>query len=122
VHDRDRFRLRLGPCRMRRCRIGGWLTCAVRGKVRVDGIRDSRISWPVTKASPRPVPVIAGGLLRAIRRESVQAVAHQWGVSAQTVTKWRRLGVPVLTAGTVKLFRAGSRIRPPWPRRRRTSG
>jgi hypothetical protein len=107
MHDHDRFRLRFGPYRMPRCKVGGWLTCAVRGRVRVAGIAESRISWPVTKVRGQLLPILVGGLLRAIRRESNQAVGHYWGVSAQTVSKWRRLlDVPEYNEGTAELCRA----------------
>jgi hypothetical protein len=48
--------------------------------------------------------VVSGSLADAVRRESRQAVAHWWGVSGQTVTKWRKaLGVPVTNEGTHRL-------------------
>jgi hypothetical protein len=51
--------------------------------------------------------ILYGDLARAVRRESAVAVAHAWGVTAQTVTKWRRaLGVPRATEGTSRLHRA----------------
>jgi hypothetical protein len=44
--------------------------------------------------------------VRAVRRESNQAVARHWGVTAQTVTAWRRaLDVPRGTKGTRQLHR-----------------
>jgi hypothetical protein len=50
--------------------------------------------------------VVYRDLARAVRRESAQAVAHWWGVTPQTVTKWRKaLDVGPVTAGTRRLKR-----------------
>jgi hypothetical protein len=47
---------------------------------------------------------VYGRLSDAVRRESAQAVAHWWGVTAQTVTKWRAaLGVGPTNEGTFRL-------------------
>jgi hypothetical protein len=35
--------------------------------------------------------VVYKGLVKTVRRESNQAVAHWWDVDLQTVTYWRRL-------------------------------
>jgi hypothetical protein len=44
------------------------------------------------------------GLAKAIRRESTQAVCHWWGITPQTVSKWRKsLGVGIATQGTSRL-------------------
>jgi hypothetical protein len=64
------------------------------------------IPWPLVSRSPnaRVLPALAGGLVRAVRTESLQAVARWWGVSGSTVLKWRRaLGVPENTPGTLRL-------------------
>src|SRR5262249_56605199 len=34
--------------------------------------------------------VLYGGLAQAVKRESAEAEAHHWGVTAQTVTIWRK--------------------------------
>jgi hypothetical protein len=86
------------------------LACAVRGRVLVSAISDSPISWPVAVSTGqkggRAAPVVCGGLLRALRRESSVAVQHWFGLSAGTVARWRRaLGVPRSNPGTARLFR-----------------
>ena len=48
--------------------------------------------------------IIFKGLARAIRKESGVAICHWWGVTNQTVTKWRKaLGVGPVTPGTRRL-------------------
>src|SRR5690606_32156823 len=43
-------------------------------------------------------------LAKAVRMESNQAVAHWWGVSGQTATKWRKaLGVKSFNSGTLAI-------------------
>ena len=108
--DAERFRLRFGPYRSPRCRVGRtWLPCAIHGRVKVLGISDSPIPWPMAKPVKGWARIICGDLVRALRKESCIAVAHAWGVSSQTVTVWRRaLNVPRLTAGTRKLLSAWS--------------
>lgn len=103
--DVDRFKLLFGPYRSPRCRVGRtWLSCAIRGRVKVVGISDTPIPWPVTLSNRHRVPIICGGLLKAIKRESNQAVARHWGVCEYTVSKWRKaLGVPRSNAGTHEL-------------------
>ena len=77
--DADRFKL-LGTYRTPRCRIGQWVRCQVRGEVRIVGLSDAPIPWPVCKVGKWLVPVVYRGLAKAVRRESEQAVAHHWGV------------------------------------------
>ena len=55
-------------------------------------------------------------LAEVVRRESNQAVCHWWGITPQTVTKWRRaLGVGRMTAGSTRLRR--DYFLEPWARR-----
>jgi hypothetical protein len=53
--------------------------------------------------------VVCGGLAKAVRRESNVAVCHWWGITPQTVTKWRKaLGVPQFNEGTTRLWVEGT--------------
>jgi hypothetical protein len=72
----------------------------------VDGLTDAPIMWPFTqKAGPRSL-ILCGDLVRAVRDESVAAVAAHWGVARETVWRWRRaLGVSQYTRGTRQLIR-----------------
>ena len=84
----------------------------------VVGLSAGPIPWPVGKRGRGKALVLYGDLARAVRRESGVAVAHAWGVTAQTVTKWRRaLGVPRATEGTSGLHRAYAAE--PWAERAR---
>ena len=45
-------------------------------------------------------------LAKALRRESNQAICHWWGITPQTVSKWRKaLGIGPITEGTSRLYR-----------------
>jgi hypothetical protein len=72
---------------------------------RIVGLSAGRIPWPVGKAGRNRSLVVYRGLAKAIRQESIVAVAYWWGVTTQTVTKWRRkLGITgQQTKGTSKL-------------------
>jgi hypothetical protein len=102
--DPDRYRLLYGPYRSPRCRVGRFLRCHVRGRVDVCRISDARIPWPVGKIAWARSLVVCGGLAQAVRLESNQAVCHWWGVTPQTVSKWRKaLGIGRINAGTLRL-------------------
>ncbi len=94
----------LGTYPTPRFAYGLTLTCEVRGEVVATGLTNAPIPWPVGK---RPGGrgrglVVCGGLAAAVRREAVAAVAYWWGVTAQTVTRWRgALGVGPYTEGKV---------------------
>ena len=107
MYEHDRVKLLFGPYRMPRFRVGRFLRCTMRGKVRVRGISDAPIMWPFTRnrdGRGTASLILCVDLARAVRRESEIAVAHWWGVSQQTVWKWRvELGVGALTKGTSDL-------------------
>jgi hypothetical protein len=80
---------------------------AVNGPHRVRGILDGPIPWPYTIiAGTRPQLIITAELERAIRTESVLALAYHLGVSRGWVERARRmLGVPRMNEGTRELWR-----------------
>jgi hypothetical protein len=43
VQEQDRVRLLYGPYEMPNYKVGGWLRCRMRGKVRVAGLTDAPI-------------------------------------------------------------------------------
>ena len=108
----------LGKYTTPQVRVGSVVHCARRGDVRIVGLSSAPIPWPIGQTTPkgraRPL-VLFGDLVEAIRREPAQAVAYHWGVTAQTVTAWRKaLDVGQYTEGTSKLKsegRASSRAR-----------
>jgi len=103
----DRFKLH-GTYRTPRFRLGATVTCKVRGELRIVGVTDARIPWPLGHSGrgARSL-VVYGDLARAIRRESVSAICHWFGVHDLTVWKWRKaLGVPERNYGTRKLWEA----------------
>jgi hypothetical protein len=104
MEDADRFRL-LGKYRTPRFRLGQRARCLVRGEMVITGMTDALTPWPVGKRGrERHSLVVYKDLVKAIRRESNQAIAHWWGVDNQTVTKWRRaLSVDAITEGTSRL-------------------
>lgn len=115
MDDAKRFRLRFGRYRTPRFRYGAKVEDARRGSVKIVGITDAPIPWPIGMKRGGKSPVLYGALIRAVQRESNQAVAHWWGVSGQTVTAWKKaLGVPVTTEGTSKLRSA--HFHEPWAR------
>ena len=105
----DRVKLLFGPYQTPKCKFGGTLRCRMRGKMKVKGITDAPIHWPYTfkrGGGGRPLLILCGDLVRAVRRESETAVAHWWGVSITTVWKWRKaLGVVEHNEGTQDLYR-----------------
>jgi len=106
MKEADRLRLLFGPYKTPRCRMGQVVRCQVRGKVTICGLTDAPIPWPIGKRGRARMLVIYKDLAKAVRRESEIAVAHWWGITAQSVWKWRRgLGVPATTRGTSRLRR-----------------
>ena len=117
--DAERFSLRFGPYRAPRFRYGTRVNDARRGEVKIVGFSDAAIPWPIGLKGSAKSLVLFGALARAVRRESNQAVARAWGVSAQTVTAWRNaLGVGPTTPGTSKL--RSTYFLEPWARKAQT--
>jgi hypothetical protein len=83
------------------------VACARRGEVRIVGLSEVPIPWPIGQTLPRGrgrTLVLYGGLAETVKRESSEAVAYFWGVTAQTVTIWRKaLGVGQYNEGTTAL-------------------
>jgi hypothetical protein len=118
--DAERYRLLKVP-RPPRCRVGGYLTCKIRGRLKVGGLLDAKIMWPYANKG-RPCLIVTAELARAICRESNAALCYWLGVTGQTVTLWRKaLGVATTNEGTRWLRRRwwidggiGEAARPGW--------
>ena len=90
MHDTDRFKLRFGPYRTPRYRIGSTVVCEVLGEVVIVGTSDGRIPWPLARMKGqrgRPSLVVYRGLAKAVRRESNIAIRHWWGAGQSSVGK-----------------------------------
>src|SRR5262249_53558701 len=115
MNDADRFRL-LGRYHTPRVRIGTVLSCEARDcDVVVVGYSGGRIPWPIgrRKGSGSLGLIVFGGLAKAVRRESAQAVGHWWGTGRSSVWRWRKsLGVELANPGTHRLRSDYSRE--PW--------
>ena len=98
--------------------IGEMIPCLFRDcEVRVVGLSDSRIQWPLGQRPGRGAKtlIIFGDLEKAIRMESLRAICYWFGVTSQTVTLWRKaLGVPHYNPGTMKLL--SDNYKTPWAR------
>jgi hypothetical protein len=103
VTDTDRFKMLFGPYTTPVFKYGDDAFCERHGDVILCGLTPARIPWPIgkrkQKGSRARSIVLCGALVEAVRRESAQAVAYWFGVTAQTVTRWRKaLGVgPIRT-------------------------
>jgi hypothetical protein len=100
-------RLQFGPYKSPPFKVGQQVQCAVRGVVTIAGVSNGPIPWPFCVHRCRAL-IVYRDLERAVRQEPASAVAHWWGVSINTVGRWRHaLGVGRSNPGTVKLRRAG---------------
>ena len=113
----ERSKLFHSPYTSPKVRVGDWIHCALRGRVRVCGFGRGRIPCPMCKHEPgrANMYVVYPDLARAVRVESRFAISYWWGVSTTLVTRWRkRLGVPENNEGTRRLhkitFRAGKKV------------
>jgi hypothetical protein len=92
--------------------LGSSLVCRLRGRVNVRGVSEAPIAWPWCYASfspgrhsSRPSLILTDELVRAVRTETVLAIAYWWGVNRRTATGWRKmLGVPRMALGTQVLW------------------
>jgi hypothetical protein len=102
-----RVKLLFGPYEPPAVRLGQIVHCAIRGDLEVVGMSAGPIPWPIGRRPPKGRArslIVTGGLVEAIRRESVGAIGHHWRVSTQTVWVWRKaLGVQDSTEGTRRL-------------------
>jgi hypothetical protein len=87
-------------------RYGAIVFDEVRGDVEIVGLSDAPIPWPIGKKRNAKSLVVFKDLVRAIRSESNATVCEWWGITPQTVTKWRNaLGVERINAGTSRRLR-----------------
>jgi hypothetical protein len=105
----DLTRLHFGPYRAPRFKYGDVVMDEARGEVVIRGLSAARIPWPVGKRGSAKSPVVYAGLAEAVRKESNLAVCYWFGVTPQTVSKWRKLlGVGPMTEGTRRAKQAAT--------------
>jgi hypothetical protein len=123
MHDAKRFKLHFGPYKTPRFKYGSIVEGVARGDMKISGITDAPIPWPIGKPpgvkGGRPSLILYKSLVEAVKQESNLVVAHWWGVSGQTVTKWRKaLEVASNNEGTSRL-RSAHALEEPVARGRR---
>jgi hypothetical protein len=93
--------LRLPP----RFKLGAIVEDEIRGSVRVIGQSGARIPWPLAFYGRQRALIVCGELIRAVTSESVEVVAHWWGVSVERVRLMRRaLGASAMNEGSIRLW------------------
>jgi len=95
VNKADRCRLLHAPYDPPPLKRGDRATCLYRDcDVVITSWTGARISWPRCRAlhhrRGRPAMLVDDELLRAIRRESAEAIKYWFGVSTYTVWSWRK--------------------------------
>jgi len=95
--------------------MGDPAVCKVRGPVKIIGLTDARIPWPIGKMCGKEDRrnsgvILCGDLVKALKREATSAVCYWWGFSQITVWRWRKaLGITGPTEGTLKAKHAAGR-------------
>lgn len=101
--------LHFGPYIAPAFRYGAKVVCEVRGDVRIIGLSDAPIPWPLGRSEGqrgKAILVVFKGLAKAIRTESGVAVQYWFGMAACTASKYRQaLGVEPNNQGTQRLRR-----------------
>jgi hypothetical protein len=84
-------------------RYGQKVEDLARGEVTIVKLSDAPVPWPIGAIKWARSPVLYCDLAKAVRRESNLTVQRLFGVTGQTVTKWRKaLGVPPNNEGTLR--------------------
>lgn len=123
MNDKQRFKLHFGPYKSPRFKYGDVVWDKARGcEVRIIRLSSGPIPWPIGKVvrgnGGRPSLILYDCLIRAVQNESNQAVAHWWGTSGYSVSKWRKVfGLLPTTEGTSRL-RSAHALEPPISRGR----
>src|SRR5436190_1532364 len=74
--DAERFHLLNGPYLLPKCKIGGWLMCRLRGRVKVACLSNAPIQWPMMRPPTGGPPrmILCGSLVKAVQQESTIAI------------------------------------------------
>ena len=87
--QRQRLKLRFGPYKTPRFKYGRKVVDAIRGEVKVVGLHDALIPWPIGKRRRSRAIILCGDLAEAVRKEASIVVQHWCGVKYATVQSWR---------------------------------
>jgi hypothetical protein len=112
MKDSERFKLRFGNYKTPKFEYDDIVFDEAHGEVRIVGLTDAPIPWPIGQPlndRSRRVIVLFDALADAVEQEANLVVAHWWGVSGQTVTKWRKALSVGRTAGDTNLKEESSR-------------
>lgn len=85
-----RYKLHFGSYRTPSFKYGQKVEDMSRGEVVIVGLSNAKIPWPIAIQVRSKSLAVYGGLAKAVRLEAASTVAYWWGVTVQTVTKWRR--------------------------------
>jgi hypothetical protein len=69
---------------------GAIVCCGVRGLVKMVGMSDAKIPWPIGQRDGKQALIVYKGLARALKSESAEAVSAWWGVRVSVVKSWQR--------------------------------
>jgi hypothetical protein len=104
LRNADRFKLHFGPYRTPRFKYGALVRDGIRSEVKVVGLTDGRIPWPIGQRGRARSLVFSGSLVRAVRTESIVSICYWWGIGRRSVYRWRKaLGIPGCNPGTRRL-------------------
>jgi hypothetical protein len=80
--------------------VGAYVPCELRGVVKIVGMSQAPIAWPIGEKDGQRALVIYKGLARALRGEPAEKVAAWWGLDLAAVKRWQSAGpiplVPLL--------------------------
>jgi hypothetical protein len=68
---------------------GAIIECKVRGLVKIVGLSDAPLPWPIGERDGQRSLIVYRGLAKAIREEDPVSVASAWGVSIEQIKAWR---------------------------------
>ena len=86
----SRYELLFGPYHLPVFKYGDVVMCERRGQGTLCGLSHGSIPWLVGKCDNHKALVLCGDLVEAVKREASLAIQYWWGVSYETVWRWRK--------------------------------
>jgi hypothetical protein len=104
--------LYFGPYETPRFKYGAMVTDESRGRVKIVGLSDARIPWPIGKGGRVKSLVLYKGLARgSCGAQGTRPGDHWWGMGFKPVTRWRKaLHVKHDNVGTILLRKANAQL------------